>query len=325
MRQVHARVLAFLVVMACSIPAYAQSGSIVGVVLDRDGKPIGGATVLIERAEVGQRFELKTDNKGNYNKQGVDDGVYRVSVIQNGAPIAANNAVVSLGFRVDLNFDLRNQGTSPRSTGAISRAQREAEQRANTETQGAFNAGLTALNSGNYDEAAKQFSLAAERKPNLPVIFARLGETYMGAKKYGEAADAYKKATELKADEADYFDNLGAAASRAGKFDMATPAIQKAVELDPARGELAFRNLGILLAERGQDKEAIEAFQRSIKQNPKGADSYYQLGLVYMKTPATMADSVTQFEKYLQLAPKGEHAATAKELVAITKASAPAR
>jgi hypothetical protein len=44
-----------------------------------------------------------------------------------------------------------------------------------------------------------------------------------------------------------------------------------------------------------------------------------------MKTPATMADSVTQFEKYLQLAPKGDYAATAKELVAITKASAPAR
>ncbi|HTG74914.1 MAG TPA: hypothetical protein VMB70_14160 [Terriglobia bacterium] len=48
-------------------------------------------------------------------------------------------------------------------------------------------------------------------------------------------------------------------------------------------------------------------------------------GLVYMKTPGTMADSVTQFEKYLQLAPKGEHAATAKELMAITKASAPAK
>jgi len=49
------------------------------------------------------------------------------------------------------------------------------------------------------------------------------------------------------------------------------------------------------------------------------------MGLVYMKTPGTMADSVTQFEKYLQLAPKGEHAATAKELMAITKASAPAK
>lgn len=199
-------------------------------------------------------------------------------------------------------------------------AQKEAEQNANTETHGAFNAGVAALNSKNYDEALKQFTLAAERRPTLPAIFNRLGETFMAAQKYDDAADAYKKATELKGDEADYFYGLGIAASRAARFDEGKAAIQKAAALDPARGGIAFLTLGLLLAGKGQDKDAVDALQKSIQQNPKAAETYYQLGLVQIRNPATMADSVAQFEKYLQLAPKGDDAANAKQLVDAVKA-----
>ena len=324
MRSACLRALAVLVAIAFAMPAYAQLGSIVGKVIDKDGKPIVGAVVTMDRPEVGLHLEVKTDKSGIYSRVGIDDGTYKVAVVQNGATVASADVVVSLGFRVDKNFDLRTQQQPQAGIAAVmSKAQKEAEQKANSETQGAFNAGVTALNAGNFDEALKQFALAAERRPSLPVIFARLGETYTGTRKYIEAMDAYKKATELKGDEADYFYNLGLAATRASRFDVAKAAIQKAVDLDPARGGLAFLNLGILLGEKAQDKDAAEAFQKSIKQNPKGSDAYYQLGLALMKSPETMADSVTQFEKYLQMAPRGEYAATAKQLADALKASAP--
>jgi cytochrome c-type biogenesis protein CcmH/NrfG len=86
----------------------------------------------------------------------------------------------------------------------------------------------------------------------MPVIFARLAETYAGAKKNTEAIDAYKKAIDLKSDEPDY---------------------------------------------------------------------HYQLGLLLVNSPSTMADAAAQFDKYLQLAPKGENAATAKQLSDAAKAS----
>lgn len=321
MRSACARAFAVLIAITFAIPAYAQLGSIFGKVVDKEGKAMVGAVVTIDRAEVGLHYDLKTDKNGIYSRTGVDDGIYKVSLIQNGASIASADVEVSLGFRVDKNFDLRSPQQSPAAN--ISKAQKDAEQKANTETQGAFNAGLTALTAKNYDEAVKQFSLAAERRPNLPAIFNRLGETYMAAQKYNEATDAYKKATELKADDPDYFYNLGIAATRASKFDIAKASIQEAVDLDPARGGMAFLNLGMLLSDRGQDKDAADALQKSIKQNPKAPDSYYQLGLVLMKNPATMADSVTQFEKYMQMAPKGENAVTAKALVDAVKASIP--
>ena len=324
MRPAYARALGFLVALAFTVPAYAQSGGIFGKVIDRDGKPISGAIIVIERSEVGLRYEIKSDRNGNYSKTGVDDGVYRLSVSRDGVAIGAANVTVSLGFRVDQNFDLRVDQSS-RSGGTVSRAQREAEQKANTETQGAFNAGVAALTAKNYDEAVKQFSLAAERRPNMPVIFARLGDTYMEAKKYSEAADAYKKASELTPDEPSYFYNFGLAATRASKFDVGKAAIEKAVTLDPSLGGMAFLNLGLLLGEQGQDKEAADALLRSIKQDAKAADTYYQLGLLYLKNADTMAASIPQFEKYIQLAPKGANAATAKQLIEAAKASAPAK
>ena len=285
MKSVCVCVLGLVAVIALAIPVYSQStGTFAGVVLDRDGKPIPGATVVIERKDVGLRLEVKADKNGRYIKTGLDDGNYQLQVIHDGVPIASANEAISLGFRVDHDFDLQSQSKQQQAgSTTISKAQRDAESKANTDTNGAFNAGLNALKAGNLDEAVKQFNLAAERKPNLPVIYNRLGETYVTAKKYSEATEAYKKATELKPDESEYFYQLGMAAGNAGKFDVAKTAVQKSVDLDPARGGVAYFNLGALLDKGGQDKDAVEAMQRSIKQNPKAAETYYQLGLMMMK------------------------------------------
>jgi tetratricopeptide (TPR) repeat protein len=324
MRSACARTFVLVIAIAFANPIHAQTGTIAGKVIDKDGKPMVGATITIERPDIGLRYELKTDKGGIYTKTGIEDGTYKISLIQDGTVLSSVSLLAAHGDRIDKNFDLRTPQEAPSAAPAtMSKAQKEAEQKANSETQGAFNAGLTALNAKKYDEALKQFTLAAERRPTLPAIFNRLGETYMGAQKYNEAADAYKKATELKGDEADYFYGLGIAASRAARFDEGKAAIQKTAALDPARGGIAFLNLGMLLAGKGQDKDAIDALQKSIQQNPKAADTYYQLGLVQMRNLATMADSVPQFEKYMQLAPKGENAATAKQLVDVVKASAP--
>src|SRR5688572_6288550 len=306
MRSACARALGLLVVLALAIPVYGQStGMFSGVVIDRDGKPISGATVVIERKEVGLKVEAKTDRNGRYTRTGFDDGTYTLTVVHNGVAVANSSETISLGFRVDKDFDLRaldkqQQTQAAAGNTAISRAQRDAETKANSETQGAFNAGLTALRAGNLDEAVKQFNLAAERRPNLAVVYNRLGETYVAGKKYNEATEAYKKATELQSNDTDYFYNLGIAAAHAGKFDVAKASIQKSVEIEPPRGGVAYYNLGQILDRAGQDKDAIDAMQRSIKHNPKSADTYYEFGLMLMKNAATIPDSAVQFENFLR-------------------------
>jgi uncharacterized protein HemY len=252
MKAFYTRVLTVLVVAICfSSTAHAQIGSIFGKVLDKDGKALVGATVTIDRPEVKVHYEVKTDKSGIYQRMGVDDGSYEVKLIQNGNVVAQALVTVSLGFRVDKNFDLRNPETvaTGGGTAPVSKALLEAETKANSGTGGAYNAGMTALGAKNYDEAMKQFNLAAQKQPKMYIIFARLAEASVAAKKNPEAIDAYKKAIELKADEPDY---------------------------------------------------------------------RYQLGMLYLQSN-NMADASTQFDKYLQLDPKGANAATAKQLLDAVK------
>jgi tetratricopeptide (TPR) repeat protein len=313
--------------LAAAVPGFSQAGAISGTVIDRDGKPLVNATVGIDRKDYGQHFEVKTNSKGTYLYRG-EFGLYRVTVYKDGNPVAAADEVrIAYQDTVTQNFDLKTQdqqqGKGPASP-VLDKAQKEAESRAAAETQGAFTAGVTALNAGNTDEAVKQFLLAAERRPNMSAIYMRLGSAYQAAKKYNDAADAFKKATQLTPD-ATSFQSFGNMAVQAGRVDEGVAAVQKAVELDPARGGKAYLTLGMILAEQQFNKEARDAFQKSITLNPNGADAYFQRGLLELRDPKTMADAVPLFEKYLKLAPKGENAAAARELIDATKPAAAGR
>jgi tetratricopeptide (TPR) repeat protein len=308
--------------MAAAVPGFSQAGVISGTVIDRDGKPLANATVGIDRKEYGQHTDVKTNSKGVYLYRG-EFGLYRVTVYKDGNPVAGVDDIrVNFQDTLTQNFDLRTtdqqqQGKGPASP-PLDKAQKEAENRASAETQGAFTAGVTALNAGNNDEAIKQFLLAAERRPNMSAIYMRLGSAYQAAMKYNEAADAYKKASQLTPDAAS-FNSYGNLAVQAGHVEEGIAAVQKAVELDPARGGKAYLTLGMILADQQLNKEARDAFQKSIALNPNGADAYFQRGLLELRDPKTMADALPLFEKYLKLAPKGENAAAAKELIDAAK------
>ncbi|MGA2715181.1 MAG: carboxypeptidase-like regulatory domain-containing protein, partial [Bryobacteraceae bacterium] len=47
-----------------SLPVFAQTTSIEGIVKDPDGKPLQGAIVKIDRTDVKGSYPVKTDKKG---------------------------------------------------------------------------------------------------------------------------------------------------------------------------------------------------------------------------------------------------------------------
>jgi tetratricopeptide (TPR) repeat protein len=265
---------------------------------------------------------VKTGKDGTYFQAGAPAGTYRLSVIEKGITLAAaDNLVIKLDDRIDQDFDLRKQDQQPAASASeLDKAQKEAENRANAETQGAFNAGLAAFDAHNFDEAIKQFSLAAERRPKMPVIFARLGSTYSAAGKFNEAAGAYQKATELNPNNSGYIYSMGIAQCNANHIDECRAAIRKAVEISPALGATAYFTLGTLLVSHGMAKDGDEAFQLSIAHDPNKAESYYQISLLYFSQQATIPNAIPYLEKYLKLAPNGPNAAAAKGLLEAAKA-----
>jgi hypothetical protein len=95
--------------MLCAASAWAGPASIQGVVKDAKGQSIKGADVRVESRDGKQLFNtVKTDGKGRYISQGLKPGVYRVSLVVNGAVKASiMNTSAKADQATQLNFDLK--------------------------------------------------------------------------------------------------------------------------------------------------------------------------------------------------------------------------
>jgi uncharacterized surface anchored protein len=83
--------------------------SIQGFVKDAKGEPLEGTDVRIESRDGKQVFStVKTDSKGRYISQGLQPGVYRVTLLVNGAVKASiTNTQTQSNQPTELNFDLK--------------------------------------------------------------------------------------------------------------------------------------------------------------------------------------------------------------------------
>jgi len=104
----------------CVASAWAGPSSIQGIVKDAKGQPIRGADVRIESKDGKQLFNtVKTDVKGRYISQGLQPGVYRVTLMVNGA---MKGSIMNTKTKADqptqLNFDLKPVAASQAAAGA---------------------------------------------------------------------------------------------------------------------------------------------------------------------------------------------------------------
>jgi hypothetical protein len=97
--------------------ALAGPSAIQGVVKDAKGQAIRGADVRIESRDGKKLFKtVKTDGSGRYVSDGLAAGVYRVTLVVNGAVKASiMNTQTKADQRTQLNFDLKPVSASKAS------------------------------------------------------------------------------------------------------------------------------------------------------------------------------------------------------------------
>ena len=100
--------------MLCAGTAWAGPASIQGTVTDAKGQPIKGAAIQVASRDGKQLYNtVKTDAKGRYISQGLQPGVYRVSLVVNGAVRASiMNTKTKPNEATQLNFDLKPANAS---------------------------------------------------------------------------------------------------------------------------------------------------------------------------------------------------------------------
>jgi len=92
--------------------------SIQGFVKDAKGEPIKGTDVRIESRDGKQLFStVETDSKGRYISQGLQPGVYRVTLLMNGAvKTSIMNTQAKANQPTQLNFELKPQSQTGQVT-----------------------------------------------------------------------------------------------------------------------------------------------------------------------------------------------------------------
>lgn len=221
---------------------------------------------------------------------------------------------------------------SPEQKAAMEKAMKErsAAMAKNKALNDAFNGGMEAMKAGQWDAAIEQFNKASEMDPKQHVIWAQLADSYNGLAKAktgaesdaasAKAVEAYSKAIELKPDDASYINNNALTLARLKKYAEAQTELEKAAALNPAGAGQYFFNLGAIYTNTGQYDPAAVAFKKAMEAVPPYAEAFYQYAMSITGKATVKADGTTVYpddmklalQKYLEVAPEGPNAATAK-------------
>lgn len=307
--------------LAIALPSAAQStGMVKGVVKDASGQPVDGAKVSIDMSEgVNRHFETKSNKKGEFVQIGLPPGRYNVVAEKDKLSSPPTMAAVRVGGPSEVTLVIGASGGG----GAVSK---EAAAK-NAALKQAFEEGIAASKTNDYDSAIAAFNKAAEISPTCADCHYNIGYMYAQKKDYDKAEGEYKKAIEIKPEYPEAYNGLANIYNMQRKFDLAAEASKKA--MDAGGGATgggaagggnadALYNQGVILWNAGKIPDAKKQFEAAVAANPGHAEAHYQLGMALVNE-GNLSAAATEFDTYLKLAPSGPNAATAKGILATIK------
>ena len=310
-------ILPLLLVLAVGLSApfaFAQNtGAVKGICKDVEGKPIAQAEVEWTGTETGHKYNLKTNNKGEYFSLGIAPGKYNVKLSKDGKELWHFNGLTVGMDEMTLDFDLKKemanaaqgQGMTPEQAAKMKEATAKAENERKTvgTLNEKLNAAKTASDAGDFETAIATLTEANQIDSTRDLIWFKLADAYrMSApkqtdpaekqKRYEMAAADYQKAIEMRSTSeaakkdpdnnknmAAYYNNLADVYAKSNKVDDAVASYNKAAELDPAHAVTYLFNEGATLTNMGRVDDAIVAFDKVIAADPTKADAYYWKGV----------------------------------------------
>lgn len=311
-----------------AIQVVAQTTGIKGVCKDQEGKFITDGVVEVTNTDTGRKMTTKTSKNGEYSIIGLTPGTYNAVLLRNDVAVDGINKIpIGLGDNREVDFDLKKD-VAAKGGPTEEQLKKQQEVTKNNEKIKGLNAKLAEARdlekAGNYDQAVALMQEATTAEPTQDLLWAYLGDAYVGAKKYPEAVDAYEKAVKIKPDNALYHAGLANAYAKANQPDKAVAEYQAAAQADPANAAANYFNMGAVYTNTGKVDDAITAFNKTIELKPDRADAYYWKGVNMIGKATTdksgkmvAPDGTAQaFNKYLELDPNGKYADAAKQMLA---------
>jgi tetratricopeptide (TPR) repeat protein len=315
-------VLALLVVAVVGLwagSALAQGafGKVTGTCRDADGNPIVGATVRYYSKDTGQKYDIKTNSRGEYMSIGIAPAmVYKVTLIgKDGKEIDhVDNVNVATGDNDPIDFDVKKQqqdalkqnGYTPEQAKEMQKAIKEhdAAIAKESDTIKTLNEKVTAANeatkAGDYEAAITILTQASQVDANRDLIWYKLADAY--TQSAAKQTDSDEKARRLDNAVSDYQKALDLK-----KADMQAAADKKvdaAKQADAAKNLAAYYNgLGNAYSKQNKTDAAVQAFNQAAQTDPSNAGMYYFNQGAIMTNGGHLDEAIAAFDKAIAADP----------------------
>ena len=327
-------IFALMLPITCLSIQADSTGRISGKVLSKEGKPIPGAKVNLKRTDRNWSKDLFPDKSGAYLQVGLEPKEFNLTASAEGYVDYKEPIKIPLGDVLIKNITLLTPAEARAlalTTGGAQSAPEDPGAALDAEGRDAFNLAIPLYNEGKYDEALPQIDKAyktlteakdklkdeqakAELLPELLKIERVLGIciAQAGAKK--EVGEPYL----LKALDRDPKDErvvLGLIEISKAKADKAAEQKYTAL-LETLQGPNpdVIYNKGVEAFNAGKSKEAKAQWLKTLEIAPNYAEAHYMLAMVEF-ADNNLRGTKQHLEKYLEIAPTGKNAATAKEML----------
>ena len=326
---------ALLLPAVCLTLSAESTGRISGKVMTQDKKPISGAKIVLKRTDRNWSKELTSDKHGAFLQVGLDPVLYDITVSAEGyVTLVEQQQKIPLADVLVKEFTLltpEQARTAAVANGTAQVAPEDPAAAADSAGRDAFNKIIPLYNEMKYSEALPgaedsykklndaQANLKDEAaKTEVVQLLPKVARVYgiclaLGSDRKAEAEPFLTKALT---------DNPKDERALAGMVEVAKAKGDKAAE-QKYQGELdaihgpnpdVIYNKAVEAFNAGKTKEAKAELQKVQQLDPKYPEAYYLLAMVEFGE-MNLKGTKQNLEKYLELAPNGKNAATAREML----------
>lgn len=231
-----------------------------------------------------------------------------------GAEVAYRQA---LRAQPDFTQAQTNLGALLREKGELTEAVNWLERASQSGSAGAHqNLALAYEDQGKLDLAAQHYARAIELQPSDVMTRANYGLLLLKQGRSQEAVRQLEQARDGAQGNRPALLAIGNGLRRAGANEAALVAMENAVNTGEPATPALLSELALAQRTAGKREQAVATLQRVLTMDEKYATAHYLLGNM-LAADGRFADAKQHYERYLKLAPNGEHTARAKERLAV--------
>jgi tetratricopeptide (TPR) repeat protein len=291
-----------------ALPATAQTGGARGKIVDAEGKGIPDATVVFQHLEGGGRFELRTNDKGEYIQLGLTTGSYHVTVTREGYEGKTVQARIGVGMANDIDrIELQSAQVALQQPASGEEVVREM-----------FAKGVNLAQAGQLDEAAAIFEEIDQAHPGILEVYRNLGFISVRQENWARAEASFLAALELRPGDPDFVAALVKVYEESGQEEKARELVSQTASANPGDGTAQY-NQGIFLLKEGKSEEAMGAFEAALAADPPAMEAHYYLGTLLVGQ-GQVPEAIEHLEAYVASEPPNpQNLATAQGLLEALK------